>query len=491
MRTHSAIAVAITRITIAVIPLVKLKLTGHSAVSRTGARRRMATLSSPLRLPVSPQTLPNRVVKSAMSESLASRGGRATGGLTRLYGTWAGLGGAGTLITGNAMVDAGWFVEPRNVVLDVATRASREDVGDVRRMVEAGKGKGKSGGATVVVLVQLNHPGRVAAVPVLATPVAPSPVAVGLPVLRHVRVPRALTEDEIKDLVRRFADAAEMCVNAGANGVQIHAAHGYLLSQFLSPLANKRDGPNERYGGSPAKRRQLLLDVAQAIRARVGNHPILSVKLNASDFQRGGFSVAESIEVCKALEATHTVDFIELSGGNYEEPCMVGLGGDGPDVQADADRGAYFVTFARALKRECPSLIVMLTGGIRSGAFAEACVARGDADLIGVGRPFAAIPDAGARLLRGETLDMPPCPRVGIKPIDGFLEIAWASSLMAQMANGATQPDTRFSWSVVELAKVLARHGFKSATQFPENDYVAALVVAGMGLAGMSLRSKL
>jgi len=211
-----------------------------------------------------------------------------------------------------------------------------------------------------------------------------------------------LTRTEIADLVGRWATAAAACRDAGCTGVQVHAAHGYLVSQFLSPLANRR---TDEYGGSLENRARLLLDVVAAIRAATGPAFPISVKLNSADFQKGGFAFEDSLTVAGWLEAA-SVDLIEISGGTYEQPKLLGIEGmeeSAPQNVAPSTlaREAYFVDFALAMQARV-SVPLMVTGGFRSRAAMEQALAGGAADVIGLGRPMCLMTDAPKRLLVGD-----------------------------------------------------------------------------------------
>jgi 2,4-dienoyl-CoA reductase-like NADH-dependent reductase (Old Yellow Enzyme family) len=237
------------------------------------------SFATPLDLPCGAR-IKNRFLKSAMSEQLGDVRHDATPGLATLYRTWA-EGGVGLQVTGNVMVDRTALGEPLNVALDDAS-----DRGALARWAEAGR----SGGAHC--WVQLNHPGRQSPAFLSPHPVAPSAVPLAGSLRAAFRTPRALTGEEIRAVVERFAHAAALAKDAGFTGVQIHGAHGYLVSQFLSPRVNQRaDG----WGGSPEKRRRFVLEVYCAIRARVGPRFPVGIKLNSADFQSGGFDEAESM----------------------------------------------------------------------------------------------------------------------------------------------------------------------------------------------------
>ena len=379
----------------------------------------MTTIASPLTLPCG-ITLPNRIAKAAMSEQLGELSGAPSNTLTRLYSAW-GRGGAGLLITGNAMVDRRALVEPRNVVLE-----NDRQLDAVSRWARAGRQHGS------VLVMQINHPGRVAVAPLYRRPVGPSairPGALGF----NLRKPRELTLDDIADLRRRFTRTAELAVAAGFDGVQVHAAHGYLLSQFLCPAANQR---TDIYGGSPENRRRLLLEIIGDVRAAIGPNKIVSVKLNSADFHVGGLTVDESLDVALSLEAAG-IDLLEISGGNYEAPAMTGV------VKASTKiREAYFLDYAERLRARS-SLPLMLTGGIRTTKFMDEVLDGGAVDIIGLGRPFAIRPNIANDLLSGDletapAINAPQLP-LPITPANAYLQLAWHAANFRSIAAGATE----------------------------------------------------
>ncbi|MDO9355655.1 MAG: NADH:flavin oxidoreductase, partial [Solirubrobacteraceae bacterium] len=262
-------------------------------------------IDEPFTLP-SGGTLPNRLVKAALSEQLGTLGNAPTPRLERLYRQWAD-GGFGLIITGNVMVDRRALGEPRNVVV--------EDDRDLAALTSWAAATKSGGGAA---WVQLNHPGRQSPRILSLRPVAPS--AVGLKLSGQFARPSVLTEAQIHEIIERFATTAETVVRAGFDGVQIHSAHGYLSSQFLSPITNQR---TDAWGGDPERRMRFLLEVVRATRERIGPKAGLGVKLNSADFQRGGFTEEESMGVVEALSA-EAVDLLEISGGTYEQTAMMG-----------------------------------------------------------------------------------------------------------------------------------------------------------------------
>lgn len=347
-------------------------------------------LSEPLTLPCG-ATLPNRLCKAAMTEGLADVYGRATGDLDRLYLAWSD-GGAGMLLSGNIQIDGDHLERPGNVIID------REPDDDAKRALSHWASAATRNGNHF--WAQISHAGRQTQKLVNPHPKAPSAVKLGLPGGQFGQ-PVALTEDEILNLIGRFGTAARVCKEAGFTGVQIHAAHGYLLSQFLSPRSNQR---NDRWGGSLENRARMLLFTVNTIRTLVGPAFPISVKLNSADFQRGGFDFEDSLQVAKWLEQAG-VDLLEISGGSYEQPKMMdmeGLEEAAPQNVAASTlaREAYFVDFAKAMRSEI-KMPLMVTGGFRSRSAMEQAVRQGAADVIGLGRPLCYFPEGPKRLLGG------------------------------------------------------------------------------------------
>ena len=336
--------------------------------------------------------LKNRLAKGAMTEGLATPDGMPTPALARLYQCWA-EGGAGMLLTGNVIIDRDHLERPGNVVID--KKPSAEMKAALKAWAKAGTVRGTH------LWMQISHGGRQTQALVNPTPKAPSAVKLGLPG-GQFGTPVPLTEDEIKDLIARFAIAAKAAKDAGFTGVQIHAAHGYLISQFLSPRSNQR---TDQWGGSLENRARFLMESVRAVRAAVGKDFPVSVKLNSADFQRGGFAFDESLQVARWLEA-EGLDLLEISGGSYEQPRMMDLEGmedvEDQNVPAStAAREAYFVDFAKAMKAELKTLPLMVTGGFRTRIAMDHALSTGAADLIGLGRPLCGAPYACNDLLAG------------------------------------------------------------------------------------------
>lgn len=375
--------------------------------------------------------LKNRLAKSAMSEALGTTDNHATEALVRLYGRWA-AGGIGLLITGNAMIDRRALGEPNNVAIE-----DDSDMPLLQRWAAAGQADGTQ------LWVQLNHPGRQSPKGLNAENVSPSAVPFSPALQAFFAPPRALTEDEIVALIQRFARSAGIVKRAGFSGVQIHAAHGYLVSQFLSPLTNQR---SDQWGGSAENRRRFVLEVYRAMRAEVGPTFPIGIKLNSADFQQGGFSEDESLAVIQALHK-EGIDLVELSGGTYEAPAMSDQKRHRASTLA---REAYFLEFAEKVRTAVP-VPLMVTGGFRSLGGMATALSSGAMDLIGLARGLAIEPDLPQRLLAGQEPQYAVRPiSTGIKAIDrmALMEVVWYSRQLRRMAKGqAPKPNESGLWS--------------------------------------------
>jgi 2,4-dienoyl-CoA reductase-like NADH-dependent reductase (Old Yellow Enzyme family) len=336
-------------------------------------------------------TLKNRLAKAAMTEGVADEYNRATDRLETLYRRWA-EGGAGLLLTGNVLVDKRYLERPRNVVIDGPQ--SPEQMQRLTAFARAATDH------DVHIWPQLSHAGRQSPKTVVSEPVGPSAVQVKLPGGQFGQ-PRALSGAEVEDVIERFAHAAAVCQEAGFTGVQIHGAHGYLLSEFLNPLTNQRD---DEWGGSLQNRARLLLETVAAVRSRVGSGFPVSVKLNSSDFQKGGFDFDDCLQVVEWLDSAN-IDLLEISGGSYEQPKMMGWEGMEPTFEKTVSastkaREAYFITYAEKIAEKVKTPL-MVTGGFRSRAGMEEALQSGAANVIGIARPMCIHPDVPAQLMDG------------------------------------------------------------------------------------------
>lgn len=385
------------------------------------------SLAVPLTLP-NGATLPNRLAKSALSEAMGTMDNRVTKALVRLYQRWS-AGGTGLLITGNVMVDRRFLGEPGNVVIE-----DERDLPLLQEWAQAGRDYGTA------IWVQLNHPGKQSPKGLNRENISPSAIPFKAEMQSFFATPREMTEAEILDTIARFANAAGIVKKAGFAGVQIHGAHGYLVSQFLSPRHNVRE---DGWGGTPEKRRRFVLELYAAMRAQVGAEFPIGIKLNSADFQRGGFTEEESLATIKAL-ADAGIDLIEISGGTYEAPAMTGA------KASTIEREAYFLTFAETVRQHI-STPLMVTGGFRTLAVMQAALDSGALDLIGLGRPLAIEPDAANRLLAGEEMRYRVKPiKTGIGMVDrmAIMEVSWYTRQLHRMGNGkAPKPNESGLWS--------------------------------------------
>ena len=349
-------------------------------------------LSTALRLPCGAR-LPNRLAKAAMTEGVADPLLRATAAHERLYRTWS-EGGAGMLLTGNVQVDRTDLERPANVAIDRSEPRtySTEARTALRAWAKAGTVAGNH------LWMQISHAGRQTPRYVTNRPLAPS--AVQLDLLGNYARPVALTEAQILDLIGRFGHAAAVARDTGFTGVQVHGAHGYLISSFLSPVTNLRD---DAWGGPLENRARFLLETVRAVRQAVGPDFPVSLKLNSDDFRKGGFSSVECLQVVRWLN-DEAIDLLEVSGGTYEQPRLIGFEGREQDAMpvrpSTRAREAYFLEYAAEIRRVA-SMPLMVTGGFRSRAGMEDALG-GDCDVIGLGRPLCWQPDFPRRLLARE-----------------------------------------------------------------------------------------
>jgi 2,4-dienoyl-CoA reductase-like NADH-dependent reductase (Old Yellow Enzyme family) len=386
----------------------------------------------------------NRLFKSAMSEQLASRDNAPTEELFRLYRTWA-EGGTGLLVTGNVMIDRTALGEPKNVVLD-----KQSDLSLFRRWAEAGRQN------KTQFWIQLNHPGKQIPNLVNKQPVAPSAIPMENGLESTFNCPRELTGNEILQLIEDFAWAAVQARDCGFNGIQIHAAHGYLVNQFLSPHHNRRE---DQWGGTLENRMRFLLEIYRAIRSALGEDFPVGVKLNSADFQKGGFSEEDSMRVIQALQE-EGISLIEISGGNYENPSMVGA-----DVkQSTLKREAYFLDYAEKAQALL-DIPLVVTGGFRSAVAMEAALTSGATDMIGLARPLAVDPELSDKLLLDSEhrIDLKKL-TTGFASLDfmAMLDITWYEQQLARIGKGKPVKPNMSAWvSVLKTFVSLGAFAFQ------------------------------
>jgi 2,4-dienoyl-CoA reductase-like NADH-dependent reductase (Old Yellow Enzyme family) len=395
-------------------------------------------LSKELRLP-NGITLSNRLAQSAMTEHLATGDGAPSWQLIEAYRRFA-VSGAALIISGNVMVN-GWSLEaPRNVVIE-----------DERHMPQLRQWAATTSGTDARLILQLSLSGRQTqrglALAGRRQDVATAsavPLTIGGPLFKP---PRALTDPEIRQIIAQFTSAARIAAEAGFAGVQIHAAHGYLLSQFLSPLVNQR---TDQWGSSVQNRMRMLIEVLRAVKSLTPEAFLLTVKMNVSDFQSGGFDADDALIVAQALE-NEGVHLIEFSGGTYESSAMID---GGPARDQSGAPEPYFLAYAQRFAREL-TVPVMLSGGFRSRTAMIDAVESGAADVIGLARPIAVEPDFPRRILDGTTeVSLAKPQKVGNKNIDDLLSGAWYQEQIARLGRG--KPTLPSRKPVVALAIMLA-----------------------------------
>ena len=401
-------------------------------------------LFSPLELP-NGQVIPNRIAKASMEENMADAAHLPGAALLELYRRW-GAGGAGLLLTGNVMVAADAVTGPAGVVLD-----ARQPLEPFREWAAASR----AGGARI--WMQINHPGR--QVYAAANPEAIAPSAVPVDIGSFSRMftpPRAMTTADIQRVIAQFAETAELAARAGFDGVQIHAAHGYLLSQFLSPKTNLRQ---DEWGGALENRARLLIQILRAVRARVPAGFAVAVKLNSADFQKGGFDAEDAIAVVRLLNH-EAVDLVEISGGSYESPAMHGR----PERASTRAREAYFVEFARDIVAQA-KMPVMVTGGIRRRATAEDALAPEDGRpgvaMVGLARALAFVPDLPNLWRQRETVAAIPAIRWRQGALNGLATMAMAKLQLRRMGAGKAPKADAWAPGVVacDLLRTQRRNG--------------------------------
>ncbi|SLN63890.1 NADH:flavin oxidoreductase/NADH oxidase family protein [Ruegeria meonggei] len=356
------------------------------------------SLFSPLTLP-NGRVLKNRIIKSAMSDSLGDGRGNPTAAQMRLYERWA-AGGTAASIIGEVQGDPRYPEKPGNLVLD-----SQSDTAAFSDLAQRGSANGAQ------LWLQLGHAGALAHRPI-SLPKGPS--AIDFPDFHS----EAMSLVEIKAIPECFARTARYAAELGFGGVQVHAAHGFLLSQFLSPLFNHR---TDEYGGQIHARMRLLIETVEAVREAVPSDFTVAVKLNATDQLAGGLTEEDALRVVAALEGKG-VDLLDISGGTYFPGA--------PSSSERATSGPYFLEFARAA-RAVTAMPLMVTGGFKHRKEAEAAVVSGDVDAVGIARGFILDPALPKTWQAGN--GDPTFPRFSTLPPGGMT--AWFTMRMADLAH--------------------------------------------------------
>lgn len=383
-------------------------------------------LFTPITLP-NGTTIKNRFFKSAMSEGMGTRDFQPKKNIATLYKRWA-EGGTGLIITGNIMVDPKGTAEPGNIVFD--KNSNMEILKDWSK-------QGQQHGAKV--MVQLNHPGKQVPKTIAKETVAPSTIPLGNGLNKLFSTPRALTTSEVEELVQKFVTSAKVAKEAGFSGVQIHAAHGYLISQFLSPHDNRR---TDKYGGSLENRMRFLKEIYLGMREELGKDFTIGIKINSTDFKEDGLTEEDSLKTIIEL-ANLGLDFVEISGGTYERPAMMG-------ATSKSTNQVFFAEYSKKLKQKI-EIPVVVTGGIRSINAMNTLLNDNTTDFIGIARPLTIDPNIPNKIKQG-TYTIVETTRVstGVKKLDkifgSLLGIVYYQVLMQNIAKGKEPKATKNAW---------------------------------------------
>ncbi|KAL7949758.1 FMN-linked oxidoreductase [Trichoderma barbatum] len=398
-------------------------------------------LQEPITLPCG-LTLPNRLAKAAMAENWADKEYLPGERIFKLYENWA-EGGWGAVLTGNVQVDVRYLGSAADISPN--ENVNREKILDAWK--KWAKASSKNG---TPVIMQINHPGRQSPAGsgtrgYFEKSIAPSPIPLNLGdgILARLTSafmfgsPREMTVDDIERVVVQFAETAKLAAEAGFAGVELHGAHGYLLSQFLNPASNKRQ---DQYGGSAKQRAKFVVDIIKAVRAVVPKGFCVGIKLNSADF-KDKEQLTACIEQLKEITDAG-VDLIEISGGSYEDPSMMQVSRSASTLA----REAFFLDFAKEIRDRFRHVPLMVTGGFRTREGMEAALREDACDIVGVARPAALNPslpknlifnkeiqNEDARAYSRKTPDMLLAKLLGVKIMSGGAETAWYTNQMRSM----------------------------------------------------------
>ncbi|KAK0855645.1 hypothetical protein LTR02_013757 [Friedmanniomyces endolithicus] len=407
-----------------------------------------APLGKPLKFEFSGKTASNRFMKGAMTERISSwdaenfeARGIPSKTLINLYRRW-GEGGIGNILTGNIMIEYDHLEAEGNPIIPRGSPFEGERFDAFREMAEQGKKEGS------LMIGQVSHPGRQVQDKIQPHPISASDVQLEGDVMgMRFAKPRAATDEDIANVIEGFAHSAEYLEQAGYDGIELHAAHGYLLAQFLSPTTNHR---TDTYGGTLPNRARLTLDIARAVRARTSPSFILGIKLNSVEFQAKGFDSAEAKELCSLLERDR-FDFVELSGGTYESLAFV------HKRESSKKREACFMEFADLIAPALTKTKVYVTGGFKTvGAMVHALET---VDGVGLARPLCQESDFCREVLEGRVRG---AIKMGVDENDFGLTSAAAGAQMRQMGKGEEPVDLSVEANVEAFMKELMGGGEKA-----------------------------
>ena len=321
-------------------------------------------LAEPIVFPFSKRTAPNRFLKAATSEHLASfdetnieARGIPSPELVHFYSVY-GKGGWGQILTGNIQISYTDLEAAGNAIIPPGAEFSGPRFEAFAALAAAAKTNGS------LIVGQVSHPGRQTPAALQPHPISASAVQLVTPGNGPFGVPRAATREDLDSVIEGFAHAAEYLERAGYDGIELHGAHGYLLAQFLSETTNQR---TDEYGGSLQNRMRLILEIATAIKKRVSDKFILGIKVNSVEFQEKGFQPEEAVILCQALDKAG-FDYVETSGGTYENMVME------HKKESTKKRENYFIEFAERIRSAVTQTKVYTTGGLRTVGGCKSCL---------------------------------------------------------------------------------------------------------------------
>lgn len=304
--------------------------------------------------------------------------------LINVYKRW-GEGQLGTILTGNIMIELDQLEAAGNPIIPCGAPFNGKRFDAFKRLAAATKAHG------CLCVAQMSHPGRQTPLNLQPNPVSASDVQLeGIVMGMQFAKPHPASSEEIERIIEGFAQSAEYLYKAGFDGIELHGAHGYLLAQFLAESTNKR---TDKYGGSLENRSRLIIEIAQAIQKRVPKDFIIGIKINSVEFQKGGFDTEECRKLCASLEA-NKFDFVELSGGTYEELAF------GHKKESTKKREAFFLDFAQTIVPALTKTKTFVTGGFKTvGAMVHAL---NTVDGVGLARPVCQEPRLCSDILSGK-----------------------------------------------------------------------------------------
>ena len=336
-----------------------------------------SVLGEPITLPFSGQVAKTRFMKAAMTERMSSwdqkdptKRGVPSKELIHLYKLW-GEDAYGIVLSGNIIVDSVNLEAPGNPIVSRDSMVPGK-MEAFKEMIEAAQAKGS------IYSAQLSHGGRQVVSFLNPHPVSASDVKLDDRMGMSFGKPEPLSQEGIQKVIDSFAFAAHELYKVGCKSFQLHAAHGYLLAQFISPTTNKR---TDKYGGSLENRSRIIFEIFDEIKKRVNDDTVsLGIKLNSVEFQEGGFTAEDAALVCEQLEKAG-IDFIELSGGTYQEL------GFSHKRDSTKKREGFFLEFADMIRPKLKKTVIYVTGGFRSGRAMVEAVKSGSTQGIGLARP--------------------------------------------------------------------------------------------------------